>query len=216
MNNASKLPPHFDQNLRFKRFLTSSDLGKTKQNDQGENLCVWCEAVIQKPRRRWCSDACVEEFNIRASGSVAANAVYERDKGICQLCGVDAQKLLAHAFPYIPKHHWIQSRESYKKFEDEIIEFAKGIEAARKVREEFPWLQPGMSNATEIDHIIPVVEGGGCCGLDNLRTLCRQCHLQETRKLRERLKAKQIELKEERRLEECGGVRFSVDYEETA
>ena len=39
---------------------------------------------------------------------------------------------------------------------------------------------------TEIDHIIPVVEGGGCCGLDNLRTLCTQCHREETNKLMQR------------------------------
>ncbi len=25
----------------------------------------------------------------------------------------------------------------------------------------------------EVDHVVPVVEGGGECGLDNLRTLCR-------------------------------------------
>lgn len=32
----------------------------------------------------------------------------------------------------------------------------------------------------EIDHIIPVSEGGGCCGFDNLRTLCIPCHKEET------------------------------------
>ena len=33
------------------------------------------------------------------------------------------------------------------------------------------------------DHIVPVVEGGGECGLDNLRTLCLRCHKDETRAL---------------------------------
>jgi 5-methylcytosine-specific restriction enzyme A len=33
------------------------------------------------------------------------------------------------------------------------------------------------------DHIVPVVEGGGACALDNLRTLCRVCHSRETAKL---------------------------------
>jgi 5-methylcytosine-specific restriction endonuclease McrA len=32
----------------------------------------------------------------------------------------------------------------------------------------------------EADHITAVVEGGGACGLDNIRTLCRPCHLKET------------------------------------
>jgi len=42
----------------------------------------------------------------------------------------------------------------------------------------------------EIDHIIPVCEGGGCCGLDNLRTLCNSCHRKETNKLMARRRSK--------------------------
>jgi 5-methylcytosine-specific restriction protein A len=39
----------------------------------------------------------------------------------------------------------------------------------------------------EADHIIPVVEGGGCCGLDNYRTLCPPCHKLDTAELAARL-----------------------------
>jgi len=35
----------------------------------------------------------------------------------------------------------------------------------------------------QADHIVPVVEGGGACGLENLRTLCRACHQVETKAL---------------------------------
>jgi 5-methylcytosine-specific restriction endonuclease McrA len=35
----------------------------------------------------------------------------------------------------------------------------------------------------EADHVVPVVEGGGQCGLDNFRTLCLSCHRKETAKL---------------------------------
>lgn len=31
------------------------------------------------------------------------------------------------------------------------------------------------------DHILPVWQGGGCCGLENLRTLCETCHERHTR-----------------------------------
>ena len=39
----------------------------------------------------------------------------------------------------------------------------------------------------QADHIVPVAEGGGLCGLDGYRTLCSQCHGVETGKLRKRL-----------------------------
>jgi 5-methylcytosine-specific restriction endonuclease McrA len=34
-----------------------------------------------------------------------------------------------------------------------------------------------------MDHIVPVVEGGGACGLENLRTLCKPCHKRVTAEL---------------------------------
>ena len=34
----------------------------------------------------------------------------------------------------------------------------------------------------EADHIVPVKDGGGCCGLENYRTLCRKCHWKRARK----------------------------------
>ena len=42
----------------------------------------------------------------------------------------------------------------------------------------------------EFDHIVPVVEGGGFCGPENIRTLCRACHCLETRALRRRMAVK--------------------------
>jgi 5-methylcytosine-specific restriction endonuclease McrA len=39
----------------------------------------------------------------------------------------------------------------------------------------------------QADHVVPVAEGGGSCGLDGLRTLCTACHKAETRALAGRL-----------------------------
>lgn len=39
----------------------------------------------------------------------------------------------------------------------------------------------------EADHITPVVEGGGQCGLENYRTLCVPCHRDVTKKLRKKM-----------------------------
>ena len=38
----------------------------------------------------------------------------------------------------------------------------------------------GRRGAWDADHIVPVVEGGGGCGLDGYRTLCKVCHKAET------------------------------------
>lgn len=37
-----------------------------------------------------------------------------------------------------------------------------------------------ISDNWEADHIIPVIAGGGGCGLSNLQTLCYDCHKQKT------------------------------------
>ena len=40
-----------------------------------------------------------------------------------------------------------------------------------------------MNTFWHADHIVPVVRGGGQCGLDNYRTLCVPCHKAETARL---------------------------------
>jgi 5-methylcytosine-specific restriction protein A len=45
----------------------------------------------------------------------------------------------------------------------------------------------GTGDLWQADHINPVIEGGGECTLDNLRTLCTACHREETAALAKRL-----------------------------
>lgn len=47
----------------------------------------------------------------------------------------------------------------------------------------------GSVGPFELDHVIPVAEGGGVCGPDNLRLLCLACHKRESRNLSQRLTA---------------------------
>ena len=48
----------------------------------------------------------------------------------------------------------------------------------------------GAGGTLEVDHIVPIAEGGKGVGLDGLRTLCRPCHRAETRALAGRLAAR--------------------------
>jgi 5-methylcytosine-specific restriction endonuclease McrA len=43
---------------------------------------------------------------------------------------------------------------------------------------------------------VPVAEGGGECDLDNMRTLCLECHRKVTAELRARLGVKKVSLAE--------------------
>jgi len=44
----------------------------------------------------------------------------------------------------------------------------------------------GTGDLWQADHIVPVIEGGGECGLENYRTLCTRCHKEETALLAKR------------------------------
>lgn len=45
----------------------------------------------------------------------------------------------------------------------------------------------GSGDLWQADHINPVIEGGGECGLENFRTLCTACHKAATKELRGRM-----------------------------
>jgi 5-methylcytosine-specific restriction endonuclease McrA len=53
------------------------------------------------------------------------------------------------------------------------------------------WGLRGRKSLWDADHIIPVVEGGGECDLENIRSLCLICHRRQTSELRLRLTAAQ-------------------------
>lgn len=44
----------------------------------------------------------------------------------------------------------------------------------------------GTGHLWQADHIVPVIEGGGECSIDNYRTLCTDCHRIETAALAKR------------------------------
>ena len=48
--------------------------------------------------------------------------------------------------------------------------------------------EPVEGDFWQADHITAVAEGGGECGLANMRTLCTPCHAKETAALLRRLK----------------------------
>lgn len=105
-----------------------------------------------------------------------------RDCGVCQICQVDTKALQAEynahckTLPPDPLRPWDRTDYEWLK--------AHGIPAGRS-----------DSDWWDADHITPVIEGGGECGLDNYRTLCIPCHRKVTKELHGRLKQKRLDAK---------------------
>ena len=130
-------------------------------------MCRWCKGVVSGRRRTFCSDACVHEWRLRSSTSYLRECVFERDKGVCALCGIDTHKL---------------RRKIMRK------PFGERMRELRELQEQ-GLIHKKRKSWWEADHILPVVEGGDS-NLENMRTLCIPCHRGETVELRLRLKAK--------------------------
>lgn len=134
------------------RVVTADKWGKPDIDASGRPVCRWCRGPVQRPRRTFCSDGCVHEWKIRSSPWYVRREVKKRDKGTCRLCGFNVVK--AH-------REWTRSKPPVSD------------RAARKA-----WRR--ARPRWEADHIVPVADGGGECGLENYRLLCRPCHVRIT------------------------------------
>lgn len=77
----------------------------------------------------------------------------KRDHGVCAVCGLDTHAL-----------------------ERELAALPRDERILREREAGMPSSIWGACHYWEADHIIPVQEGGGECGLEGYRTLCVPCH----------------------------------------
>lgn len=177
-----------------KRWLTSRDLKPSRKLPNGRRTCRWCGKECEPPRRTWCSDDCVNEYLIRSSGSAVRAQVFRRDHGVCALCGLDCFELEAEleridqmnirnlylGQTFIPETERRAVLDGWRCFSEWWL--GKEVKAElHRLRKQYGF--PAKRSLWESDHITPVVEGGGLCGLDNYRTLCLKCHKRETKAL---------------------------------
>lgn len=186
--------------LRRVRGLTADWVRIILDRQKGE--CTWCGDLVSKGKKTWCSPKCVDEFQKRCDSSHQARLVIERDKGICQICGFNTKEAKA---PHQEEYAKLRSRK-LREQQDHSMQWRRthegrtaphiinkdwreskeylAIQDAYEVIDEKYHFARGRFH--EVDHIVPVVEGGGLCTIDNLRLLCGTCHNQETKKLAKR------------------------------
>ena len=138
---------------------------------EGRPFCRYCLRELPERRRDFCGPECAHEFKMRISPAYARHQVFARDRGVCSHCRLDGGLL------------------------DRIVASLRVVdEDGGRDDATALWLLEALGFGTRkrvvsvwnMDHRTAVVEGGGGCGLGNLRTLCLLCHGQETRALHRR------------------------------
>ncbi len=138
-----------------KRWMEYSDLPFA---NEPEGICRWCGGECAGRRKTWCSKKCVAAYELRSDPRAVRRALRKRDKGICAGCGLDAIALKRQLKGCVE--------------EQRAIIYPYGFTRPKDVKRSL-W---------EAAHIVGVAEGGGCCDLDNYKTLCVPCHRAETSK----------------------------------
>lgn len=161
----------------------------------GRRNCRWCGTETKPPRLTFCSAACVHEWQLRTSSSYVRWKLEERDKGICGSCGLNTERLLQIVMPpswynellAFAERNGIESR--YRMTHEEEVAWdqyrAKRMRLYERARVRLAYWAVRVRlhrrvSLWDADHILPVIEGGGCCGLSNYQTLCLRCHTAKT------------------------------------
>jgi 5-methylcytosine-specific restriction protein A len=142
----------------------------------GDNLCRYCGKETPRKRMTFCSEKCVHEWRIRSEPSYARQYIFERDKGVCAICGWDTEATRRKTSQLDILRQWA------------VMQWL-GIPPNR------------TKSWWDADHIVPVVDGGGGCGLDGYRTLCIPCHKKVSAELKTRLAERNKPVKENGQLE---------------
>jgi 5-methylcytosine-specific restriction protein A len=159
-----------------RRRFYGKDRKKLKRGKNGRFLCRFCETEVTPPKRTFCSKECVHEWRLRTSSSYVRRCLLKRDRGVCAMCKINTVELKKTARSILKNY----GREAYWRF-------AKSFN-----------MPPERKSWFDADHILPVCEGGGECGLENYRLLCSPCHLTVTKQLVKRKAAERKERKKKK------------------
>jgi 5-methylcytosine-specific restriction enzyme A len=174
---------------RFRRMPSTAGFcepSKLPKGPNGRALCRECGTEVAPPRRTFCSKTCVDVWTERHNVAVQRRKVFERDGGKCRACGLDVRALEERIRNLTRR---IRSRHDWPRWTElrRLISYKREQRVAAAVR------RMGLTvgrHFWEMDHIRPVVMGGGSCGTENLRVLCVPCHRLVTAELARRRAAR--------------------------
>ena len=189
-STGSALPPRYD--------------GERAGRVAGEaalDACRLCGESIPPPRRTFCTDECVHFHMLRTSGAHIRKALALRDGRKCALCDADVGRALDEAKRAVRAAVGIAGGGDHATAAAALAACVAGgsFEAHARLtgggggggggggsgslkrrRGGRPCVREG--SFWQADHMVAVHDGGGCCGLSNLRTLCTPCHATVTRR----------------------------------
>ena len=136
------------------------------------------EKIEKNETELFCAGPCRGLHFGKRNGASLRRQLFELEKGVCQGCGLDCHGLFQA----------LRCKKSSEK--DWLLKELLGLAAARpSLRPLLDQLASRPSGLTltegllwQADHVLPVWQGGGTCGLDNLQTLCAACHSKKTQK----------------------------------
>ncbi|KAJ1866743.1 hypothetical protein LPJ78_001583 [Coemansia sp. RSA 989] len=175
--------------LRYERWLPSTLRGalrnmgavfdeRVQRGEKGNALCLWCGRECSSSDALFCSgtsrkrigEGCEHEHRMRRDGQYVRRQLFERDRGVCARCGVDAHALFQQAAACQTLE---QRRKLFRRLSRQVSPqwYTKARRALNDMDVDFT---SGMM--WEAAHVIDVRHGGGLCGLDGFYTLCTPCH----------------------------------------
>mmetsp|Transcript_2693 Transcript_2693/g.6384 ORF Transcript_2693/g.6384 Transcript_2693/m.6384 type:complete len:232 (+) Transcript_2693:125-820(+) len=134
--------------------------------------CAYCGGDLSRVSRlpgissTYCSRECTDQGRLKRGGmgNQLRAQVFALEAGVCRLCGVDGHALFTRVLALEPA-------ERLNALCNANWKLPKSAKALDRLLQ-----NPREGDFWQADHIRAVAEGGGDCGLDNLRTLCVPCH----------------------------------------
>ena len=141
--------------------------------------CAWCGDELEKNSASdkgkynhvYCSFDCAEKQRLRCSSTAIRSQLFALERGVCQMCGLDAHVLFKRISA-------LQPCERLNALLNKGFVLPKSSVALQKLLN-----NPKENDFWQADHRIAVAMGGGLCGMENFQTLCTPCHKKDTQNL---------------------------------